>query len=88
MTKAEFKKRVQIITAVCVLVLLSGAIILIGQLISMATLSNKKAALEAEIEKNNKEITLLEQELKYRESESYIEQYAREIEDMKKSDEE
>jgi len=88
MTKAEFKRKIQIITAVCILVFLSGVIILVGQLVSMATLNSKKAALLAQIEKNDKELTLLEQELEYRKSANYIEQYAREIEGMTKEGEE
>ena len=84
MTKSEFKRRVQIITAVCVLVLLSGLVILVGQLISMANLNSKKVALTAKSEELNKEIKLLEQELEYRQSAKYLEQYAREIYEKQK----
>lgn len=88
MTKAQFKRRIQIVTAICILAFLSGIIILIGQLVSRATLESKKAALLEEIEKNDKELTLLEQELEYRKSAKYIEQYAREVEGMNKEGEE
>lgn len=79
MTKAEFKKRIQIITAISIVVLLTAAIILIGQVISIISLNNKKAALQAELNTYQKEHILIEQELEYRESAKYAEQYAREV---------
>ena len=79
MTKAEFKKRVQIITAVCIVVLLAAIIIVVGQLVSMISLNNKEAALQEELRKTKIERTLMEEELEYRQSLSYAEQYAREV---------
>lgn len=78
MTKAEFRKRVQLITAISIVVILAAVLILIGQIISVVSLRNKKAALENELNTAQKQHILMEQELEYRESLKYVEQYARE----------
>ena len=88
MTKAEFKKKIQIITAICIVIFLALVIIFTGQIISIIALNNKKEALQAAIYKQEKDRIVVEQELEYRESTNFVEQYAREVLGLVKADEE
>lgn len=88
MTKADFKKRIQIITAIAIVVLLAAIIILVGQFISIISLNNKQAALEAELSQQQKNHKMAELEMEYRESTNYAEQYAREVLGLVKKGEE
>jgi len=88
LTKAEFKKKIQIITAICIVIFLALVIIFTGQIISIIALNNKKEALQAAIYKQEKDRIVVEQELEYRESTNFVEQYAREVLGLVKADEE
>jgi len=79
MTKADFKRRIQIITAIAIVVVLAAVFILIGQFVSIISVNNKKDALAQELNRAEQERILFEQELEYRESAKYAEQYAREV---------
>ena len=87
MNEHQLKRRIQIITAVAVCVLAALILTLIGQWMSLIQLRSNQAALQAELDKLDQTATGIEAEIAYKESEQYVEQYAREELGMTKPDE-
>ena len=78
MNENQLKKRVQIVTALAVCILFTLIIALVGQLISLAQLqsvNNRLLAEKAHLENSYQTMT---EEIAYKQSELYAEQYARE----------
>lgn len=78
MTEKQLILRIKLITAIAVAVLVLLAGFIIFQLISLRNLRDAEARLQRELDVLSHEAQTLEEEIEYRNSRTYIEQYARE----------
>ena len=78
MTERQLMFRIKLITSVAVALLVLLAAFICFQLISLRNLRDTEARLERELEVLKRQTQTLEEEIEYRNSRTFIEQYARE----------
>ena len=84
----ERERKIKIATSLCVCLFCALLLVVIGQIVSIATLKKKEAALRAELDALSGDRNTVEELIAYRESDLYIEQVAREIYGMTKAESE
>ena len=84
----ERERKIKLATSLCVCLLFALVLVVVGQVVSIVTLRRKQARLSEELEKLNGEQTTMEELVAWRESNRYVEQYAREVLGMTKPQEE
>ena len=84
----ERETRIKLWTAAAVCVAFVLVLVIVGQIVSIATLNRKKRALMEEREKLSGSQSTMEEIIAYRETDRYVEQMAREYLNMTKEDEE
>jgi cell division protein FtsB len=78
LTERQLMFRIKLITSVAVALLVLLAAFICFQLISLRNLRDTEARLERELEVLKRQTQTLEEEIEYRNSRTFIEQYARE----------
>lgn len=78
MTEKQLYTKVKIITVTCVAFVVVLLVFILFQCVSLANLNSSKEKLESRLAEYNRQVQSLEDEIEYRNSRTYIEQYARE----------
>ena len=78
MTEKQLHLKVRAITVFAVVLVLSLVLYILVQLITLSNLNASKNRLSKEFDTLNEQAQTLEEEIEYRNSRTYIEQYARE----------
>ena len=79
MTEAKIKRKIVITTVLAVLLVFVLVVLLIFQYVSFWNLKHKQNALNEQLQQLQTEKALYEAEYEYKNSDEYIEDYAREV---------
>lgn len=82
MNERQMKQTIQIVTVIAVVLLIVLGAILLVQTVQLKVAQDKLSALNGELDRLESERRTVEEELAYRESQAFIEEYAREYLNM------